>query len=73
MRSFLGSRRAQVTIPRLFRSCNNSPQVPGHKGALAFGLLGSGGGVPTVAMLGRVSPRFQSQAGLIVVFAVPPI
>ncbi|KAG6805541.1 hypothetical protein H0H93_004588 [Arthromyces matolae] len=28
--------------------------VPGHKSALAFGLLGSGEGVPAVAMLGRI-------------------
>lgn len=30
--------------------------VPGHKSALAFGLLGSGEGVPVVAMLGRFHP-----------------
>jgi len=28
--------------------------VHGHKSALAFGLLGTGDGVPVVAMLGRV-------------------
>lgn len=28
--------------------------VPGHKSSLAFGLMGSGGGVPVIAMLGRV-------------------
>jgi hypothetical protein len=28
--------------------------VPGHKSALAFGLLGPGDGVPVVVMLGRV-------------------
>lgn len=28
--------------------------MPGHKSALACGLLGSGDGVPVVAMLGRV-------------------
>ncbi|KAF8056904.1 nucleoside phosphorylase domain-containing protein [Lyophyllum atratum] len=30
--------------------------VPGHKSALAFGLLGAGEGVPVVAMLGRFHP-----------------
>ncbi|KAF8186345.1 nucleoside phosphorylase domain-containing protein [Pholiota molesta] len=30
--------------------------VPGHKSSLAFGLLGSGEGVPVVAMLGRFHP-----------------
>jgi len=30
--------------------------VPGHKSTLAFGLLGSGQGVPVVAMLGRFHP-----------------
>ncbi|KAI0672098.1 hypothetical protein C8Q78DRAFT_1025270 [Trametes maxima] len=30
--------------------------VPGHKGALAFGLTGPGDGVPVVAMLGRLHP-----------------
>ncbi|KAG6855545.1 hypothetical protein H0H87_001305 [Tephrocybe sp. NHM501043] len=30
--------------------------VPGHKSSLAFGLLGSGEGVPAVAMLGRFHP-----------------
>jgi len=30
--------------------------VPGHKSALAFGFLGSGDGVPVVAMLGRLHP-----------------
>ena len=29
--------------------------VPGHKSALAFGLIGPGAGVPAVVMLGRVS------------------
>jgi len=33
-----------------------SSTVPGHKSALAFGLLGSGTGVPVVAMLGRFHP-----------------
>ncbi|KAJ3732187.1 inosine guanosine and xanthosine phosphorylase family protein [Lentinula guzmanii] len=30
--------------------------VPGHKSSLAFGLMGSGAGVPVVAMLGRFHP-----------------
>ncbi|KAF7301245.1 Purine nucleoside phosphorylase [Mycena indigotica] len=30
--------------------------VPGHKSSLAFGLMGSGEGVPVVAMLGRFHP-----------------
>jgi len=30
--------------------------VPGHKSTLAFGLMGSGAGVPVVAMLGRFHP-----------------
>ncbi|KAF9078327.1 hypothetical protein BDP27DRAFT_1309419 [Rhodocollybia butyracea] len=30
--------------------------VPGHKSALAFGLMGSGAGIPVVAMLGRFHP-----------------
>ncbi|KAJ4469796.1 nucleoside phosphorylase domain-containing protein [Lentinula lateritia] len=30
--------------------------VPGHKSSLAFGLMGSGGGVPVIAMLGRFHP-----------------
>jgi len=30
--------------------------VPGHKSTLAFGLMGSGAGVPVVAMLGRLVP-----------------
>jgi len=35
------------------------PEVPGHKSTLAFGLLGSGQGVPVVAMLGRVRDSFE--------------
>lgn len=31
--------------------------VDGHKSILAFGLMGSGDGVPVVAMLGRVRSR----------------
>ncbi|KAJ4463433.1 nucleoside phosphorylase domain-containing protein [Lentinula edodes] len=30
--------------------------VPGHKSSLAFGLMGSGAGVPVIAMLGRFHP-----------------
>lgn len=35
------------------------PEVPGHKSTLAFGLLGSGEGIPVVAMLGRVRNLFD--------------
>ena len=35
-----------------FLSSNNL--VDGHKNILAFGIMGSGDGVPVVAMLGRV-------------------
>lgn len=55
MRSFLDSRRAQVRL-KMRRTCRycDINAVPGHKSALAFGLLGAGDGVPVVAMLGRV-------------------
>ncbi|TEB25538.1 inosine guanosine and xanthosine phosphorylase family protein [Coprinellus micaceus] len=43
--------------------------VPGHKSALAFGLLGSGDGVPVVAMLGRFHP-YEGHGLSTVVFPV---
>ena len=39
--------RSAITIERT--------TVPGHKSILAFGFIGSGDGIPAVAMLGRVS------------------
>lgn len=38
--------------------------VQGHKSALAFGLLGSGEGVPVVAMLGRVRENYTLLIGV---------
>jgi len=43
--------------------------VPGHKSALAFGLLGSGEGVPVVAMLGRFHP-YEGHAFRTVVYPI---
>ncbi|TFK29467.1 inosine guanosine and xanthosine phosphorylase family protein [Coprinopsis marcescibilis] len=43
--------------------------VPGHKSALAFGRLGSGNGVPVVAMLGRFHP-YEGHSMSSVVFPV---
>lgn len=46
--------------------------VPGHKSALAFGLLGSGEGVPVVAMLGRVRPFTKWQRVVLISFQFHP-
>ena len=60
MRTSPASRRAQVSRSLVFLNdgwhaeLTIDPEVPGHKSTLAFGLLGSGEGVPVVAMLGRV-------------------
>lgn len=43
--------------------------VPGHKSALAFGLLGPGEGVPVVAMLGRFHP-YEGHSMSTVIFPV---
>jgi hypothetical protein len=62
MRTFQGSQKAQVR-PLVSKGCQTGlttdREVPGHKSTLAFGLLGSGEGVPVVAMLGRVRDPFE--------------
>lgn len=40
---------------------NWGASVPGHKSSLAFGLMGSGEGIPVVAMLGRVCSRLSGR------------
>lgn len=51
--------REKVLVPYQDLAGFGKSTVSGHLSALAFGLLGSGNGVPVVAMLGRVSFSFE--------------
>ncbi|KAH9934476.1 uncharacterized protein BXZ73DRAFT_45863 [Epithele typhae] len=48
--------RNKVEVPYSALPGFGSSTVPGHKSALAFGLIGPGSGVPVVVMLGRFHP-----------------
>ncbi|KAF5382368.1 hypothetical protein D9757_009783 [Collybiopsis confluens] len=51
-----GSLRDSVTVDYKDIPGFAKSTVPGHKSSLAFGFMGSGNGVPVVAMLGRFHP-----------------
>ncbi|KAF5365163.1 hypothetical protein D9757_011762 [Collybiopsis confluens] len=53
---FAGSLRDSVAVDYKDIPGFAKSTVPGHKSALAFGFMGSGDGVPVVAMLGRFHP-----------------
>jgi len=54
--TLVSSLRDVVEVPYTALEGFAKSTVVGHKSLLAFGLMGSGEGVPVVAMLGRIVP-----------------